>query len=72
MASVIMADAISKERIRAETFLKAFHEAFLVHKVVCLVAECVGLMHYFLKKMDNRNIFVWLKRKIIKYHAARY
>jgi hypothetical protein len=47
MASVIMEDAVSKERIRAETFLKAFHEASLMHKVVCLVAECVGNVLFF-------------------------
>ena len=47
MASVVMADAISKERIRAETFLRPFHEASLVNKVVCPVAECVGHVLFF-------------------------
>ena len=42
-----MADAISKERIRAETFLRPFHEASLVNKVVCPVAECVGNALFF-------------------------
>ena len=42
-----MANAISEERGREDIFVRPVHDAFLVNKVVCPVAECLENVLFF-------------------------
>ena len=64
MADSVMADANIEEREREGIFSRPFHQAHLMNKVVCPIAECVenfrffqesGLAHHF-RTVHNRQM----------------